>query len=286
MWTRQRTARLVWAAVILLAIIGLAAVTRRVLDLAQVIPPTSLSTRGGVFDAGFALHPILTLTHILPGALFMVLGPMQFVRGIRSRHLRLHRLLGRVYVAASVVIGLSALVLAFTVTIGGPVETAATLVFAPLVLFALTKAVVHVRRHEIALHREWMIRAFAIGLAVATVRPIVGLFFGLTTLLPQQFFGYAFWIGFLLHVTVAEVWIRATRTRPSYDLGSAPAESVPVSRSIQIPQTLPAAGCQSGHVTTSWPFAASPVIASRPIRSSTLSRFGLYGCGSAVIGKL
>ena len=28
-----------------------------------------------------------------------------------------------------------------------------------------------------ALHREWMIRAFAVGLAVATIRPIIGIFF-------------------------------------------------------------------------------------------------------------
>ena len=85
--------------------------------------------------------------------------------------------------------------------------------FAPIFLFALAKAIVHVRRHEIARHREWMIWAFAIGLAVATIRPIVGLFFALTTLTPQQLFGYAFWIGFLLHVVVAGLWIRV-RTRP------------------------------------------------------------------------
>jgi hypothetical protein len=35
----------------------------------------------------------------------------------------------------------------------------------------------HIRRGRVALHREWMIRAFAIGLAVAAIRPIVGVFF-------------------------------------------------------------------------------------------------------------
>jgi uncharacterized membrane protein len=213
MHVQRWIARLAWTAVVVLAVIGIAAVTRRVLDLAHVIPPTSDTMRGGAFDAGFAQHPLLTLTHIIPGILFMVLGPLQFVRGIRARHLWLHRLLGRVYVAASVVIGLSALILTFNVSIGGAVETAATLVFAPIFLFSLAKAVVHVRRREVARHREWMIRAFAIGLAVATMRPIIALFFALTTLTPQQFFGYAFWIGFLLHVAIAELWIRATRPR-------------------------------------------------------------------------
>jgi uncharacterized membrane protein len=213
MKTRRWIARLAWTAVIVLAVIGLAAVTRRVLDLAGVISPTPATMRGGAFDAGFVLNPLLTLAHIIPGALFMVLGPLQFVGRIRARHLWLHRLLGRTYVAASVVVGVSALVLTFNVAIGGAVETAATLVFAPLFLFALGKAVYHARRHEIRLHREWMIRAFAIGLAVATMRPLIGLFFGLTTFTPQQFFGYVFWIGFTLHVIVAELWIRATRPR-------------------------------------------------------------------------
>ena len=42
---------------------------------------------------------------------------------------------------------------------------------------------------------------FAIGLAVATIRPIVGIFFAtsrLTHLTPRDFFGTAFWLGFTL----------------------------------------------------------------------------------------
>jgi hypothetical protein len=59
-----------------------------------------------------------------------------------------------------------------------------------------------------------MIRAFAIGLAVATIRPIIGVFFatsGLSGLMPSQFFGVAFWVGFVAHAVAAEVWIRHTR---------------------------------------------------------------------------
>src|SRR4051794_5548086 len=140
------TWRLGWAAVVALAIIGLAAATRRVLDLAQVIPPTPPTMRGGAFDAGFAEYPLLTLAHIIPGALFMVLGPLQFVPRIRTRHIWLHRLSGRLFVTISVIIGVTALVMSFLVTIGGGIESAATVVFALLFLFALGKAVQHVRR--------------------------------------------------------------------------------------------------------------------------------------------
>ncbi|HEV2664897.1 MAG TPA: hypothetical protein VG324_08300, partial [Blastocatellia bacterium] len=60
----------------------------------------------------------------------------------------------------------------------------------------------------------WMIRAFSIGLAVATIRPIIAVFFAtspLTGLTPHEFFGAAFWTGFSLHLIAAEVWIRRTR---------------------------------------------------------------------------
>jgi uncharacterized membrane protein len=213
-WTTSRwTTRAVWTVVIVLAVIGVLAVTRRTLDLAHVIPPGE-NPRGGAFDAGFAQQPVLTLLHILPGLLFMVLGPLQFVRRIRSRHLWLHRLVGRVYVVASVVIGVTGFVMGFTLAISGANEATAITLFSLLFLFFLLKGFLHARRREIARHREWMIRAYSIGLAVATIRPIIGLFFAFTTLLPQEFFGIAFWLGFTLHLIAAEVWINLTRPRP------------------------------------------------------------------------
>ena len=60
-----------------------------------------------------------------------------------------------------------------------------------------------------------MIRAFAIGPAVATTRPIVGAFFAtrrFSHLTPHDFFGIAFWLGFTTHLIAAEIWINYTRT--------------------------------------------------------------------------
>jgi uncharacterized membrane protein YsdA (DUF1294 family) len=100
--------------------------------------------------------------------------------------------------------------------IGGATERAATALFGVTFLIALGRAFVCIRRRQVARHREWMIRAFALGLAVATVRPIVGAFFAtqsLTHLTPHEFFGIAFWLGFTAHLVAAEVWISYTRHR-------------------------------------------------------------------------
>jgi hypothetical protein len=101
--------------------------------------------------------------------------------------------------------------------IGGVNQAAATTLFAIFFLFALCKAFWHILRGEIVLHRQWMIRAFAVGLAVATIRPIVGIFFAtspLTGLTPHEFFGIAFWIGFVLHLIAAEAWVYLTQPQP------------------------------------------------------------------------
>jgi uncharacterized membrane protein len=215
--------RVVWCGVIFLALIGVAVAVRRMVHLVPIVvhgyrPPAVPSSprlaQLAALDDLFARHPILTLVHIVPGMLFMILGPLQFSSTIRARHLQWHRLSGRVFVTCGLVIGISALVMSFGMpAIGGVNQAAATTLFGTFFLFALCKAFWHIRRHEVALHREWMIRAFSIGIAVAAIRPIIGVFFAtspLTGLTPREFFGIAFWIGFVLHLIAAEAWIHTT----------------------------------------------------------------------------
>jgi uncharacterized membrane protein len=200
--------RFVWTGVTVLALIGIAAAMRRALILLFGI---GVNPAAQVLDAGFARHPVLTFVHIIPGVLFMVLGPFQFMPGIRARRLWQHRWSGRIFVAAGCVIGVSALAMSWQMSIGGANETGATTLFAVLFLFSLTKALWHIRHRQIVQHREWMLRAFGIGLGIATTRPIVGVFFATHRLAPQEFFGIAFWLGFTLTAFAAEMWINMTR---------------------------------------------------------------------------
>ena len=214
MTVSKKATRLVWTGVILLVIIGVAAVTRRTLVL--LWPGTfsgGKSNPAVALDAGFARHVTLTLIHILPGALFLVLAPLQFVPGIRAKHLRLHRWMGRVLLISGLIIGTSALVMSYTMNIGGTNETAATTLYGILFLICLIQAYRYIRRKEVARHREWMIRAYGIGLGVATTRPIVGMFFAFRRLAPHEFFGIAFWLGFTITAVAAEGWVEYTRGR-------------------------------------------------------------------------
>jgi len=219
-----RRGRVLWGTVIFLVVIGIAVVVRRTVYLIPILingynPPTRASNptlaQFAALDEVFARYPVLTLVHILPALVFLVLAPLQFSQAFRDRHLRWHRRNGRVLLICGLVIGMSALVMSFGMpAIGGVNQAAATTLFAIFFLFALGRAFRHILRREIALHREWMIRAFSIGLAVATIRPIIALFFAssrFSGLTPYEFFGTAFWIGFVLHLIAAEVWIHWTR---------------------------------------------------------------------------
>jgi Predicted membrane protein (DUF2306) len=219
-----RARRILWGAIIFLALIGVFVVVRRTAQLAPILiygysspaaPSNPALAQFVALDDIFARYPVLTLIHIIPGLLFLVLGPLQFSSTFRKRHLQWHRRSGRILFLCGTVIGVSALVMSFAMpAIGGVNQAAATTLFGSWFLFALVKAFRHVLRREIALHREWMIRAFSIGLAVATIRPIIAVFFAtspLSGLTPYEFFGPGFWIGFVLHFIAAEVWIQWTR---------------------------------------------------------------------------
>jgi len=201
---------------LVLVLISAAIVTRRTLSLFGVISTSSALSGSGPLDGAFAQHALLTMLHMLPGLVFVVLGPLQFVTTVRTRRPGVHRLIGYVVLTSGLITGTTALVMTTQMAIGGATERAATALFGILFLFALTRAFACIRRRRVALHREWMIRAFSLGLAVATIRPIVGAFFAtqrLTHLTPPEFFGIAFWIGFTIHLIAAEAWINHTRAR-------------------------------------------------------------------------
>lgn len=216
MHRHQRTAKFLWIATILLALLGIGVATRRAVVLIKPNAMNASKNPARGLDEHFAKEKTLTLLHVIPGMIFMMLGPLQFKRGLRTKHPAVHRWSGRIFLTASAVIGLTGLTMVLRGSIGGWDEKSAILLFGSFFLFALGKALWHATHREFAEHREWMMRGFAVGLAVATIRPIMGLFFATAvsqgkTPDPSAFFGTAFWIGFTVQTAVAEIWIRQTR---------------------------------------------------------------------------
>ena len=91
----------------------------------------------------------------------------------------------------------------------GWIERAYIGVFGTLFLVALVKGFVHIRAGRVALHREWMIRAFAVALAFATMRvifiPALAIVGDPTDQQITTLSASSFMAAFVLHALLAEV---------------------------------------------------------------------------------
>ena len=146
---------------------------------------------------------------MVPALIFVVLLPAWFSRRVRE-NAPAHRRLTWVLLVLGAVIGLTALGL-ITQPVGGTTEVSAILFFDALFLFSLARAWVLFVRGDMDRHREWMMRAVAVLLGIATTRPVMGVFFAtsrLTGLEPRQFFGIAFWIGFSVTYVAGEIYLQ------------------------------------------------------------------------------
>jgi hypothetical protein len=188
-----------WACVV----IAVGAVARRV--IAFVHPPNSAPPELAALDKAFASHAALTLAHILPALLFVLVTPLFIFRKSKETGWPDYALL-----LLGVVVGITAYAMS-AYSVGGWVERSAVLVFNTFFLYSMFRAYLYTRRGELLLKRQWLLRAIAILLGIAVTRPVMGIFFAtspLTHLQPSQFFGIAFWIGFSISTLIGEFWLR------------------------------------------------------------------------------
>lgn len=192
-------------------VIAVAVVIRRLIALAtpsNSSAPPQLAT----LDTWFTQHAALTYAHILCALVFVLMLPLLFWRRTRDS-VRL----ARAIFPLGAVVGLTAYGMSIY-AVGGWVERAAVLFFDTLYLFALYRAFSFFRTGNRPQLQRWMLRAIAILLGIATVRPVMGVFFAtsrLTHLTPQQFFGIAFWIGWSINTIAIELWLR-TRGKTAF----------------------------------------------------------------------
>lgn len=199
--------------VIILALVGIFGVVNRFISTLDILFDPTFSERDPTsFEERYSVNPYATLFHIIPGFLFMVLGPLQFIESIRTRWIQFHRWAGRVYVVSALLTAVGAVVLTFNLPVFGTfTATVATLFFVTLFILSLVKGYLHARRWEIALHREWMIRGFALGLSVSTLRVQLELLRWLFDLSFVEAWDTAIWLSFVVTLLIAEAWINITR---------------------------------------------------------------------------
>lgn len=183
-------------------VIAVAVVLRR--TIALIHPQQSAPPQLAALDAAFRSHAVLTLAHILPALAFVAVAPFVYLRRFAGAAWP-----RRILFPLGFIVGITAYAMS-RYSIGGWVERSAVLLFNSLFLFSLFRA--WQLRRDPVLQLQWLTRAIAVLLGIATTRPVMGIFFAtsrLTHLSPQQFFGIAFWIGFSINTAIVELWFRS-----------------------------------------------------------------------------
>ncbi|MFD2202670.1 DUF2306 domain-containing protein [Shivajiella indica] len=109
--------------------------------------------------------------HISGGLLALVLGPFQFWEGFRNKHLKLHRWMGRLYVAGILIGSLSSITLALTTGLAINWAWALSLMVLAFVWISTSgMALRFILLKRTNLHKEWMVRSYVVTFAFVFFR--------------------------------------------------------------------------------------------------------------------
>lgn len=141
--------------------------------------------------------------HIIPSGLALILGAFQFNSGLRKRWTNIHRNCGRAYVIFVLIGALGGLSLAWY----APHSPATRLGFASLAVvwfYSAGMAYMSIRAGNITLHRQWMIRSYALTLAAVTLRIQLPFYQGVVGLSFDEAYAIVAWFCWIPNLVVAE----------------------------------------------------------------------------------
>ena len=161
---RRRSEWKIPAALIALSVVPALAGTARLTELARDVAITDANVR-------FFAMPLPVVLHILAVIPFSILGALQFAPTFRRRHRGWHRAAGRVLVLCGLVATLTGLwmTLAYPSPVGdGEALYVERLVFGSAMLLSMLMALNAIRQRNFAVHGQWMIRTYAIGMGAGS----------------------------------------------------------------------------------------------------------------------
>ncbi len=163
-------------------------------------------------NARFVAATIPVVLHIIGGSLFSLLGAFQFSATLRQRSPQWHKVSGRVVAVSGVVVALSGiwmtLMYPIPVALQGGLLFAVRLLVGAAMLMAIVLAVTAAMHRDIAKHRAWMIRGYALaqgaGMQVVVLLPWMIIVGTPSTLLRDVLMSLAW----LINLAVAEMIIK------------------------------------------------------------------------------
>jgi len=209
-----------WPVVVALLALSLIPVVSGSLRLVEVAGGPQLMPTNPRIDAS----PAPLVAHVLGAALYAILGAFQFSARLRRRHLNWHRRTGRILVGAGLAVSGSGLwmTLFYSGAPGGDLLWGIRLLVGSGMAASIVLGFTAIRRRDIAAHRAWMVRAYALAVGAGTqvfTQGVGEALFGTSDLSTAISVGS----GWVINAGVAE-WVirrpaarraRRARTRPA-----------------------------------------------------------------------
>ncbi len=171
-------------------------------------------------DTQFQALPLPIVLHIVSALPFCLLGAFQFAPGLRRRWPGFHRLAGRLVLLCGLIAGLSGLWMTqfflFSLQSQSTLLYSFRMLFGSAMVLSIAQGLVAILRRDIAQHRAWMIRGYAIGQGVGTQALTALLWLLIFGTPDQQTHDLLMGASWVINLVVAE-WIirRKTSNSPS-----------------------------------------------------------------------
>lgn len=148
--------------------------------------------------------------HVLFGIIAILIGPFQFIKGLRTKYSILHRVFGYIYLSSVLLSGLAGLIVA-QFAMGGPITAVGFSMLAILWLYTTTKAIGAIKIGNIAKHKRWIFLSYALTFSAVTQRTT--LLIPLLTDVPFiPVYQVSAWFPWMFNLAMASILYKRTLT--------------------------------------------------------------------------
>lgn len=138
------------------------------------------------------------LTHRLLGAIFLVLGLLQFKASFRKKRMALHRNLGKLFFLFCLTAAVSGMIFAWMIPFAGLYESIVVTIVAAFLLYCTYQAWATIRKGDVQRHQVYTRYAYGVGVGVITIRLIIYALFVTTNMTDRLVFNVGLTAGWVV----------------------------------------------------------------------------------------
>jgi hypothetical protein len=152
-------------------------------------------------------YKIAFFTHVYTSIFLIIFGAFQFSNYIQKKHIKLHRISGRLYVGILLLLsGPSGLVMSYYAN-GGLLAQVSFLLLSTFWMLFTFLSLYFILKKQVIKHQKFAIRGFALTLSAISLRLFKYLLVFFFEPLPMDAYRIAAWSGWTFNLLVAEIII-------------------------------------------------------------------------------